>query len=154
MTNQPNLDLIFWSGSVRTKPSVEHVRAAQAGGFTSMPIAADTHRAAIDSGLSPQVVIGMTEDAGAPIRRFEAFTDWAPIDLAAGGGALKDKSDVAGRDSFAIAERLGVRLPGPAGRRTHRADPGRRWRPGRRRAPGESPRRCATPGHTAEQVRR
>jgi sugar phosphate isomerase/epimerase len=109
MTHEPDLDLVFWPGPVRTKPFVEHVRAAQAGGFTSMAVGADTYRAAIGSGLSPQAVIGMAENAGVPIRHFEAFADWAPIDLAAGDGALKNKFDPAAGDAFAIAERLGVR---------------------------------------------
>ncbi|SCF27518.1 hypothetical protein [Micromonospora mirobrigensis] len=113
MTAQPDLDLVFWSGSVRTRPFVDHVRAARAGGFTSMAVAADTYRAAIGSGLSPQAVIGMAEDAGVPIRHFEAFTDWAPIDLAAGGGA-------SGTSSMSPVERAS---PSPSGSEYARSSP-------------------------------
>ncbi len=109
MTDEPTLDLVFWPGPVRTKPFVEHVRAAKAGRFTSLAVGADTYRAAIASGLSPRAIIGMAEEAGVPIRHFEAFADWAPVDLSAGGGALKNKFDPAGGDAFAIAQRLGVR---------------------------------------------
>ena len=47
-----DLDLVFWPAPVRRHPFEAHVRAAAAGGFTALAIAATTYAEARARGLS------------------------------------------------------------------------------------------------------
>jgi sugar phosphate isomerase/epimerase len=72
-------DLVFWPACVCLRPFLDHVKAAAAGGFTSMAIAAETVDQALQSGLSIGQVRRIAEDAGVPIRHFDTVTGWTPI---------------------------------------------------------------------------
>ena len=77
------VDLVFWPASARMHGFRGHVQAAQAGGFTSLAIAAETYLDALESGLTPRDMVAMAADAGAPLRYLASLTDWAPIRLPA-----------------------------------------------------------------------
>ncbi len=75
------LDLVFWPAPVRTHPFAAHVRAAVAGGFTSLAIAPTTFAQARAAGLSVSDIRAMTGDAGVPLRHLDTLTTWAPVQL-------------------------------------------------------------------------
>ena len=76
-----DLDLVFWPAPVRKHPLEAHVRAAKAGGFTSLAIAATTYAEARGRGLSAAAVRALATDAGVPLRHLDTLTAWAPFQL-------------------------------------------------------------------------
>lgn len=75
------LDLVFWPAPVRLHPFQDHVRAAAAGGFTSLAIAPTTFSKARASGLSVADMKAMAEDHGVRLRHLDTLTSWAPFQL-------------------------------------------------------------------------
>ena len=75
------LDLVFWPAAVRLRPFEDHVRAAAAGGFTSMAIAPTTFSRARASGLSVGDISAMADDHGVKLRHLDTLTSWAPFQL-------------------------------------------------------------------------
>ncbi len=75
------LDLVFWPAPVRLLPFEDHVRAASAGGFSSLAIASTTYSEARARGLSITDMKRIAEDGGAPLRHFDTLTTWAPVQL-------------------------------------------------------------------------
>ena len=75
------LDLVFWPAPVRRHPFEAHVRAAAAGGFTALAIAATTYAEARARGLSAARIQAMAADAGVPLRHLDTLTSWAPFQL-------------------------------------------------------------------------
>jgi len=76
------LDLVFWPAPVRLHSFEEHVRAAAAGGFTSLAIAPTTYSQARARGLGIAEMKAMAEDYGVPLRHLDTLTTWAPLQLA------------------------------------------------------------------------
>ncbi len=77
-----SLDLVFWPAPVRLHPFEAHVRAAAAGGFTSLAIAPTTYAQARGRGLGTAEMKAMAEDHGVPLRHLDTLTTWAPLQLA------------------------------------------------------------------------
>lgn len=75
------LDLVFWPAPVRQHPFEAHVRAAAAGGFTSLAIAPTTYTQARASGLSSAGMKRMAGDHGVALRHLDTLTTWAPNQL-------------------------------------------------------------------------
>jgi len=75
------LDLVFWPAPVRLHAFEDHVRAASAGGFTSLAIASTTYADARARGLSTSDIRRMAEDGGVPLRHLDTLTTWAPLQL-------------------------------------------------------------------------
>ncbi len=75
------LDLVFWPAPVRRHPFEAHVRAAAAGGFTSLAIASTTFSQARARGLSAAGMRRMAEDHGIALRHLDTLTTWAPSQL-------------------------------------------------------------------------
>jgi len=75
------LDLVFWAAPVRQHPFEAHVRAAAAGGFTSLAIAPTTFSQARASGLSVADIKAMAGDRGVKVRHLDTLTTWAPFQL-------------------------------------------------------------------------
>lgn len=75
------LDLVFWPAPVRQHPFEAHVRAAAAGGFTSLAIAPTTYTQARASGLSNAGMKRMAGDHGVALRHLDTLTTWAPNQL-------------------------------------------------------------------------
>lgn len=78
------LDLVFWPAPVRHHPFEDHVRAAEAGGFTSLAIAPTTFSQARANGLSVADMKAMAEDHGVKLRHLDTLTSWAPFQLDSG----------------------------------------------------------------------
>ena len=76
------LDLVFWPAPVRLHPFEAHVRAAAAGGFTSLAIAPTTYSQGRAQGLSIAEMKAMADDHGVPLRHLDTLTTWAPLQLA------------------------------------------------------------------------
>jgi len=74
-----DLDYVFWPAAVRTYGFRDHVAAAAAGGFTSLAIAPNTVRDALQSGLTFGDIRSIASDAGVPLSNLDSLTDWAPI---------------------------------------------------------------------------
>lgn len=75
------LDLVFWPAPVRLHPFRDHVRAAAAGGFTSLAIAPTTFSQARTDGLSVADMKEMAGDYGVTLRHLDTLTSWAPFQL-------------------------------------------------------------------------
>lgn len=75
------LDLVFWPAPVRLLPFEDHVRAASAGGFSSLAIASTTYSEARARGLSITDMKRIAEDGGTPLRHLDTLTTWAPVQL-------------------------------------------------------------------------
>ncbi len=109
IADAPALDLVFWPGSVRSRPFEDHVTAAAAGGFTSMAIAPDSVKEAATRGKTLRDLVAMAESAGVPIRHLDTITDWAPVRYPAWvKGDLLDRFDVSMDEGLAMAEALEV----------------------------------------------
>ncbi|TGS71703.1 sugar phosphate isomerase/epimerase [Mesorhizobium sp. M3A.F.Ca.ET.201.01.1.1] len=103
------IDFVFWPASARAHGFRGHVQAAQAGGFTSLAIAPETYLEALESGLRPEDMRKMAEDAGAPLRYLDSLTDWAPIRVPAEcSQELRARFDVSTDHNFRICEKLGL----------------------------------------------
>jgi len=103
------LDLVFWPGSVRNLRFEDHVKAAAAGGFTSLAIAPDFVKEAGRRGKTMRDLVLIAEDAGVPIRHLDTITDWAPVRYPAWlEGQLRDRFDVTMDEGLAMAQALGV----------------------------------------------
>ena len=77
----PTIDYVFWPAPVRKLPFQDHVRAAAAGGCTSLAIAATTYAEARDSGLSVSDMKTMAGDHGVTIRHLDTLATWAPVQI-------------------------------------------------------------------------
>jgi sugar phosphate isomerase/epimerase len=109
MSDRPALDLVFWPGSVRNLPFEDHVKAAAAGGFTSLAIAPDFVKEAATRGKTIRDLVSIAEDAGVPIRHLDTITDWAPVRYPAWlEGPLLSRFDVSMDEGLGMAEALGV----------------------------------------------
>ena len=75
------LDLVFWPAPVRMHPFEAHVRAAAAGGFTSLAVAPTTFTQARAHGLSAAGMKAMAGDHGIRLRHLDTLTSWAPFQL-------------------------------------------------------------------------
>jgi len=73
------IDYVFWSAPVRRYSFREHLKAAEAGGFTSLAVAPEAYRQAISSGLSAKDMVTMASDKGVALRHLDTLSDWAPI---------------------------------------------------------------------------
>lgn len=73
------LDFVFWPAPVRKRPFETHVRAAAAGGFTSLAIASTTYDQARRAGLSVADMKALAADHGLVIRHLDTLTTWAPV---------------------------------------------------------------------------
>jgi hypothetical protein len=62
------IDYVFWPAPVRRYSFREHLKAAEAGGFTSLAVAPEAYRQAISSGLSANDMVTMTNDRGVALR--------------------------------------------------------------------------------------
>jgi len=101
------VDFVFWPASARVHGFRGHIEAAKAGGFTSLAIAPETYREALDSGLTPKDMRQMADDAGAPLRYLDSLTDWAPIRVPTEcSPALRTRFDVSTDDALRICEEL------------------------------------------------
>lgn len=110
LTAGDGVDLVFWPACVRLKPFREHVKAAVAGGFTSLAISADTVDEAIGAGLSLMDMRRIADDAGVPIRHFDTLTDWAPIRVPEWASPeMRARFDVPIQRAMEIIRVLGIR---------------------------------------------
>ena len=75
------LDLVFWPAPVRLRPFKDHVRAAAAGGFTSLAIAPTTFSQARAGGLSVADMKAIAGDHDVKLRHLDTLTTWAPFQL-------------------------------------------------------------------------
>ena len=75
------IDFAFWPAPVRKLPFADHVKAAAAGGFTSLAIAPTTYDAALRSGLSAKDMLALAEDEGVALRHLDTVTTWAPVQI-------------------------------------------------------------------------
>jgi hypothetical protein len=102
------IDYVFWPAPVHRYSFREHLKAAEAGGFTSLAVAPEAYRQAISSGLSAKDMVTMASDKGVALRHLDTLTDWAPIrvplEIDAG---LRSRFDVSADECFAISEALG-----------------------------------------------
>jgi sugar phosphate isomerase/epimerase len=103
------IDYVFWPAPVRRYSFREHLKAAEAGGFTSLAVAPEAYRQAISSGLSAKDMIAMAGDKGVALRHLDTLTDWAPIRVPSEIDAgLRSRFDVSADECFAICEALGL----------------------------------------------
>lgn len=75
------LDYVFWPAPVRLHAFEDHVRAAAAGGFTSLAITATTYSDARRRGMSNSDIVAFAADHGVPLRHLDTLTTWAPNQL-------------------------------------------------------------------------
>ena len=75
------LDYVFWPAPVRLHPFETHVRAAAAGGFTSLAITATTYADARKRSMSNADIVGFAADHGVLLRHLDTLTTWAPNQL-------------------------------------------------------------------------
>jgi sugar phosphate isomerase/epimerase len=103
------IDYVFWPAPVRRYAFREHLKAAQAGGFTSLAVAPEAYRQAISSGLSAKDMVAMANDTGVALRHLDTLTDWAPMRVPSEIDAgLRSRFDVSADECFAICEMLGL----------------------------------------------
>jgi sugar phosphate isomerase/epimerase len=103
------IDYVFWPAPVRRYSFPEHLKAAQAGGFTSLAVAPEAYRQAMSSGLSAKDMVTMASDNGVALRHLDTLTDWAPIRVPSEiDAALRSRFDVSADECFAICEALGL----------------------------------------------
>lgn len=77
----PTLDYVFWPAPVRRLPFEAHVRAAAAGGCTSLAIAATTYAQARAGGLSVADMKNLAGEHGVTIRHLDTLATWAPVQI-------------------------------------------------------------------------
>lgn len=107
MPDEP-LDFVFWSAPVRLRPFEEQVRAAAAGGFTSLAITAPTYARARASGLSPADMKSRAADHGVPLRHLDTLATWAPVQLAGNDADLQARSVATLDQGFGMCAELGL----------------------------------------------
>ena len=81
MPSDPILDFAFWAAPVRKRPFADHVRAAAAGGFTSLAVAPTTYDDTLAAGVSARDMLAMAADHGVALRHLDTVTSWAPFQL-------------------------------------------------------------------------
>ncbi len=75
------LDHVFWAAPVRNHPFDAHVRAAAAGGCTSLSIAPTTYAQARADGRSARDLQTFAQDHGVTIRHLDTLATWAPVQI-------------------------------------------------------------------------
>lgn len=75
------LDFAFWAAPVRKLPFAAHVKAAAAGGFTSLAVAPTTYDDALARGSSAKAMLTLAADHGITLRHLDTVTTWAPVQL-------------------------------------------------------------------------
>lgn len=81
MTSETALDFAFWAAPVRKLSFADHVRAAAAGGFTSLAVAPTTYDDTLASGLSAKDMLKLAADYGVTLRHLDTVTTWAPVQI-------------------------------------------------------------------------
>ena len=81
MAGDPGLDFAFWAAPVRKRPFADHLRAAAAGGFTSLAVAPTTYDDTLAAGVSARDMLAMAADHGVALRHLDTVTSWAPFQL-------------------------------------------------------------------------
>lgn len=113
MTNekaQTNIDLVYWAASARKYGFKDQVKAAVAGGFTSMAITAETFKQAIADDIKPKDIAKIALDAGVPIHHFDTITDWSPIRYPSFlSGPLKERFDFSTEEILKMCEVLDIK---------------------------------------------
>ena len=77
------LDFAFWAAPVRKRPFSDHVKAAAAGGFTSLAVAPTTYDDMIECGSSAKKMLALAADHGVALRHLDTVTTWAPVQTGA-----------------------------------------------------------------------
>ena len=75
------IDFAFWAAPVRKLPFADHVKAAAAGGFTSLAVAPTTYDDVLDQGSSAKDLLALAADHGIVLRHLDTVTTWAPMQL-------------------------------------------------------------------------
>lgn len=107
MLNEP-LDFVFWGAPIRHRPYEEHVRAAAAGGFTSLAIAAPTYAEARTRGLRPADLTALAADHGVALRHFDTLSSWAPTQQLPTDEDLRARALITLDQGLAICAELGL----------------------------------------------
>ncbi|MGO3719385.1 MAG: sugar phosphate isomerase/epimerase family protein [Mesonia hippocampi] len=113
MTNenlQTKIDLVYWTASARKYGLRDQVKAAVAGGFTSMAITAETFKKAVIDGIKPNDIAKIASDAGVPIHHFDTITDWSPIRYPSYlSNSLKERFDFSTEEILKMCEVLDIK---------------------------------------------
>lgn len=75
------MDLVFWPAPVRKLPFASHVRAAAAGGFTSLAVAPTTYDDSLARGGSAKDMLRLAADSGVELRHLDTVATWAPVQI-------------------------------------------------------------------------
>ena len=81
MASDAALDFAFWAAPVRKRPFADHLRAAAAGGFTSLAVAPTTYDDTLAQGTTARDMLAMASDHGVVLRHLDTVTSWAPFQL-------------------------------------------------------------------------
>ena len=70
--------LMLWAATVRNKSFAERIKAAQAGGFSSMSMSPLDYQIFTESGTSIANIHAMMDESGVKVSVLDPFTKWTP----------------------------------------------------------------------------
>lgn len=108
MTPRPDVEHVFWHGSIGGDRWADHVRAAEAGGFISLAIDPRTFLNARDLGQSAKDILGLAHGSGLEIRHLDIVTNWASPPTPEGRPASLGRFDIPVERCFEIVDALGL----------------------------------------------
>jgi len=108
MSQRPDVEHVFWHGSIGGDRWADHVRAAQAGGFSSLAIDPRTFLNARELGQSVRDVAGLAHSAGLAVRHLDIVTNWASPPTPEQRPPSLKRFDIPVEQCFEIVDALGL----------------------------------------------